>query len=75
VGPNSRGGEVCTRPGTRCRSRGSAGGDTTAYFEHIAAGFDVGACYDRCECPHWGYVFKGKLRVTYDDPRGEVVEG
>jgi hypothetical protein len=48
-------------------------GDTTAYFEHIAAGFDAGAYYDRCECPHWGYVFKGKVQFTYDDGRDEVV--
>ena len=20
---------------------------------------------DRCQCPHWGYVMKGRLRITY----------
>jgi mannose-6-phosphate isomerase-like protein (cupin superfamily) len=22
---------------------------------------------DRCTCPHWGYVFKGKVTYTFDD--------
>ena len=28
---------------------------------------------DRCQCPHWGYVFKGKQTVRYAD-RDEVFE-
>jgi hypothetical protein len=28
---------------------------------------------DRCQCPHWGYVFKGRLTLTYAD-RVEVFE-
>ncbi len=28
---------------------------------------------DRCQCPHWGYVFKGKVTYTFDD-REEVHE-
>jgi hypothetical protein len=28
---------------------------------------------DRCQCPHWGYVFKGKMTVSYAD-REEVIE-
>ena len=27
---------------------------------------------DRCQCPHWGYVFKGKMTVSYAD-REEVI--
>ena len=27
---------------------------------------------DRCQCPHWGYVFKGKVTVSYAD-RVEVI--
>lgn len=26
---------------------------------------------DRCQCPHWGYVFEGRMRVRYAD--GEEV--
>jgi hypothetical protein len=49
-------------------------GAFTAYFEHIDAGTDLGAHYDSCGCPHWGYVFKGKVRFVYEDGRDEVVE-
>ena len=28
---------------------------------------------DRCPCPHWGYVFKGKVTFRFDD-REEVYE-
>ncbi len=28
---------------------------------------------DRCQCPHWGYVFKGRLTWRFAD-RDEVVE-
>jgi hypothetical protein len=28
---------------------------------------------DRCQCPHWGYVLKGRLTYRYGD-RDEVVE-
>lgn len=28
---------------------------------------------DRCQCPHWGYVIKGKITMRYPD-RDEVYE-
>jgi len=28
---------------------------------------------DRCQCPHWGYLFKGSFRVTYADGSEELV--
>jgi hypothetical protein len=28
---------------------------------------------DRCQCPHWGYVLKGKMTARYAD-RDEVFE-
>jgi hypothetical protein len=28
---------------------------------------------DRCQCDHWGYLFKGSFRVTYIDGSEEVV--
>ena len=28
---------------------------------------------DRCQCDHWGYVFKGSFRVTYTDGTEEVI--
>jgi hypothetical protein len=29
----------------------------------------------RCECPHWGYVAKGQLTVTYADHVETIEEG
>ena len=28
---------------------------------------------DRCQCDHWGYLFKGSFRVSYKDAPDEVV--
>jgi hypothetical protein len=28
---------------------------------------------DRCQCDHWGYLFKGSFRVTYKDGLEEIV--
>jgi hypothetical protein len=28
---------------------------------------------DRCQCDHWGYLFKGSVRVTYLDGPEEIV--
>ena len=28
---------------------------------------------DRCQCDHWGYVFKGSFRVTYLDGDEEII--
>ena len=30
---------------------------------------------DRCQCDHWGYLFKGSFRVTYQDGLDEIVQG
>ena len=28
---------------------------------------------DRCQCDHWGYLFKGSFQVTYKDGPTEIV--
>lgn len=28
---------------------------------------------DRCQCDHWGYLFKGSFQVTYQDGPSEIV--
>jgi hypothetical protein len=48
-------------------------GEYTAYFEHIPAGTDFSTYYDRCECPHFGYVFAGKLRSSYPDGTNQII--
>ena len=49
-------------------------GDYTIAFETYTADADLtpffkGLPDDRCQCPHWGYVVKGKL--TYKTPDGD----
>jgi hypothetical protein len=41
-------------------------------LERFPAGTDTAPIFkglpdDRCQCPHWGYVLKGRLRVRYED--------
>ena len=47
-------------------------------FVRLPAGADLrpatkGLPDDLCPCPHWGYMLKGRMRVTYAD-REEVLE-
>jgi len=48
------------------------------YLE-IPAGLDFspllqGLPDDKCQCPHWGYVFKGALHIGYTDGTEEVLK-
>jgi hypothetical protein len=50
----------------------------TVTFTTLAADIDAtpfmkGLPDDRCQCPHWGYVIKGKMTARYAD-REEVFE-
>jgi hypothetical protein len=51
----------------------------TVGFETYSADADmaplfVGLPDDRCQCPHWGYVIRGKLVYHYPDG-DDVIEG
>jgi hypothetical protein len=51
--------------------------DWTVSFETFPIGSDPSPYFkglpdDRCQCPHWGYVVRGELRVNYAD-RSEVL--
>ena len=48
-------------------------GEYTAYFERTASGTDWRDLYEWCECPHFGYVFRGKLRFVHRDGSEEVI--
>jgi hypothetical protein len=54
-------------------------GDMRIAFESMPAQFPPdespfkGLPDDRCQCDHWGYLFKGTFRVTYKDGREEIV--
>ena len=46
--------------------------DYTVGFETYPIGSDPAPYFrglpdDRCQCPHWGYVVRGEVRVTYAD--------
>jgi len=57
--------------------RGADWGGLRALIVSLPAGADLGPLFkglpnDRCLCPHWGYVIRGRMRITYAD-REEVV--
>ena len=52
-------------------------GDFTVGVEAFPIGSDpsplfVGLPDDRCQCPHWGYLFSGEVTVNYAD-HSEVI--
>ena len=54
------------------------GGMTVAVNE-MPAGTDFsllleGMKNNSCQVPHWGYIIKGKLQMTYDDGREELLK-
>jgi hypothetical protein len=59
--------------GESYETRGAEWGEYTAYFERMSAGLDYTEYYGSCECPHVGYVFKGKIRFIYSDGSEEII--
>lgn len=54
--------------------------DYTVNFVSIREGHSLrdalaGLPNGQCQCPHWGYVFDGKLTVHYDDRVEEYTTG
>lgn len=54
-------------------------GEMVCAHMHMGQGVDFapllqGLPHDHCQCPHWGYVFSGKVRVNYQDGSEEIVE-
>jgi len=52
--------------------RGADWGGFRSLILSLPAGTDLGPLLqglpdDLCPCPHWGYVIKGRVRVTYAD--------
>jgi hypothetical protein len=55
-------------------------GDYTVSFEQFSEGGDLAPLFrglldDRCQCPHWGIVLKGRLTFTYADGEDVVEAG
>jgi hypothetical protein len=60
-------------------SRFTDWGGITVAFEKAHAGQDASAMVrglpdDRCQAPHWGFLFSGKIVVHFDD-HTETIEG
>ena len=60
-------------------SRDAQWGEMNVAFEAFPAGADTTPLFkglpdDRCQCAHWGYLFKGRIRVKYADHE-EVIAG
>jgi hypothetical protein len=54
-------------------------GNFTVGFETYTADADLAPFFtglpgDRCQCPHWGYVIKGKVGFTFTDGHEETYE-
>jgi hypothetical protein len=61
-------------------SRFADWGGITVAFEKAHAGQDASAMVkglpdDRCQAPHWGYLFSGEIVVDYADRSETVVAG
>jgi hypothetical protein len=58
--------------------RGADWGGLRAMILSLPAGTDLGPLLqglpdNLCSCPHWGYIVKGRVRVTYADTE-EILE-
>ena len=58
--------------------RGQGWGEMTSAYMGYPAGLDFGPLLeglegDLCQCPHWGYVIDGRIRVRYADGTEEAV--
>jgi len=59
-------------------SRLAEWGEMNMALETLPGGTDTAPIFkglpdDRCQCPHWGYVLKGRMRIRYPD-REEILE-
>ena len=59
------------RGGVELRTQ-EIGGDITVSFIRVPAGWDLGPMLvglpdDLCQCPHWGYVLGGRLKLVTKD--------
>ena len=58
--------------------RGQGWGEMTSAYMEYPAGLDFGPLLeglegDLCQCPHWGFVIEGRIRVSYTDGTEETV--
>jgi hypothetical protein len=58
-------------------TREAALGELDVSYEFLPKGLDLAPLFrglpdDLCQCPHWGYLLRGRVRVTYAD-REELI--
>lgn len=58
--------------GDGVRSQQIEWGEMNVALESFPAGLDTAPIFkglpdDRCQCPHWGYVLTGRMRIRYAD--------
>jgi hypothetical protein len=61
-------------------SRDAECGEMNVAFEGFPAGTDTvplfkGLPGDSCQCPHWGYVLRGRMRIKYADHEEVISAG
>jgi hypothetical protein len=76
---------VIDAPGAVARVRADFGdasgyGKISGEYFSLGAGADIapllkGLENDLCQAPHWGYVLRGELTVTYADGTEELIRG
>jgi hypothetical protein len=64
----------------KAQIRSTEAGDMTVAFYRLPAGADArsllqGLPGGSCQCPHWGYVMSGKLRIHTADGPHDVLAG
>lgn len=65
---------------TEVEIRACEAGELTVSLVKLAEGHDARGVFkglpnDLCQCPHWGYVIKGRLRVWTSDGASDVEAG
>jgi hypothetical protein len=70
---------IAFQAGAIC-SRMAQWGDMNAAFESFPTGTDTTPIFqglpdNRCQCPHWGFLMKGRIRVKYADHEEVISAG
>lgn len=63
-------------PGTKVLMQPGWGGMTVAFWQMPGADSKPmfkGSPIDSCSSPHWGYMIKGSMQITYDDGAEETI--
>jgi len=66
------------RPELGALVRGVDWGDMNAATLELPEGTDFcplleGLKNNHCQCPHWGYLIEGRIRVSYEDGTSETI--